>query len=148
MLLRSVVATLIDTVAMTLSSATEMHLRGRDESVVPGKAVGKLLGLVGVPQPQGRALRVLSTWTHWAYGTAWGVVFWFLVDVAALPLAVAAVAFLFIVWGTALLELPALGLTPPFWNWGAKEVGIDFWHHVAYTGGTVLGWVLLGQVGG
>ena len=30
--------------------------------------------------------------------------------------------------------LPALGAAPPFWTWGAKEVGIDAFHHLVYAG--------------
>ena len=30
--------------------------------------------------------------------------------------------------------LPALGVAPPFWTWGAREVGIDAFHHHVYAG--------------
>ena len=29
--------------------------------------------------------------------------------------------------------LPALGVAPPLWEWGAVEVGIDALHHAVYT---------------
>jgi hypothetical protein len=29
--------------------------------------------------------------------------------------------------------LPALGVAPPLWEWGAVEVAIDAWHQLVYT---------------
>ncbi|MDP8956434.1 MAG: DUF1440 domain-containing protein [Actinomycetota bacterium] len=144
MLLRAILSTALGTVGMTLSSTTEMKLRGRPESTAPGQAANKVLRLVGVPKFEGRALEVLSTWTHWVYGTAWGVVFWLLIDVAGLPLAVAGIAFFFIVWVTEQVQLPLLGVAPPPWRWGIRENVIDAWHHIVYAATTVLAWVLLG----
>jgi hypothetical protein len=147
MLLRAILAAVIGTVAMTLSSTTEMYWRERPASVVPGLAAAKLLRIVGIQEVKGRALDILSYWTHWLYGAAWGVVFWLLVDMAGLGLAAAGIAFFFIVWLTEQVELPALGLAPPGWTWGAKAVAIDLWHHTAFAAATVAGWVLLGVVG-
>ncbi|HZA60858.1 MAG TPA: hypothetical protein VE754_04145 [Actinomycetota bacterium] len=147
MLLRSLVAAAVGTMFMTLSSETEMHIRGREASTSPGRAVSKLLSFVGVPQIEGRTLRVLSTWTHWSYGTSWGVVWWLLIDVASLALPLTAVLYFVIVWGTAQVHLPLLGVAPPGWRWGATELAIDAFNHVAYVTGTTIGWVLLGRIG-
>ena len=32
--------------------------------------------------------------------------------------------------------LPSLGVAPPFWTWGAKEVAIDAFHHAVYVAAT------------
>lgn len=145
MLLRALLSTFIGTGAMTVSSTVEMDARGRDASTAPGRAANKLLRLVGVPELKGPPLNVLSDLTHWFYGTAWGVVFWLLVDVAGLSLAVAGPLFFLIVWGTEQVQLPLLGIAPPGWKWGAKEVLIDMWHHVVYVSATVAGWALIGE---
>lgn len=129
---------------MTLSSETEMHVRGRPPSTSPGRAVARLLRVVGAPPIEGRQLQILSTWVHWGYGTAWGVVFWLYIEVLALPLALATVLYFVTVWGAEQVHLPLLRIAPPGWRWGAKELAIDAWHHVAYVGGTVVGWVLIG----
>jgi hypothetical protein len=144
--IRGILAGLIGTVFMNLSSETEMHLRGRQPSVVPGRAANKVLSIVGVPQLEGTALQVLSTWTHYLYGAAWGLVLWVLLSPLELPLAAAFPLLFLIVWGTEQIELPALGLTPPSWKWGAKEVAIDLGHHVVFAGGSVVGWLLIGAV--
>lgn len=144
MLLRGILAGVIATVFMNLSSETEMHLRGRAASTTPGRATNKLLHLVGVPLLEGKPLQVLSTWTHYVYGAAWGVLLWALFVPAGLPVAAVLPLFLLGVWMTEQIQLPALGLTPPSWKWGAKEVAIDLWHHVSYASGAVVGWVLIG----
>lgn len=146
-LLHALLAATIGTVAMTLSSSTEMHWRQRPASVVPGKATNKMLRIVGVPELEGRSLQILSEWTHWGYGTAWGVIFWLLVSKAELPLIGGGVVFFLIVWLLEQIELPLLNIgVPPSWKWGLKENAIDAWHHVAYAGGTVIGYWLIGLV--
>lgn len=147
MLLRALLSAFMGTAAMTISSTAEMDARGRDPSTAPGRAANRLLGLVGVPELKGPPLHVLSDVTHWLYGTAWGVVFWLLVDVAGLTLAVAGPLFFLIVWGTAQVQLPALGIAPPSWKWGINEVLTDLWHHGVYAIATVSGWVLVGVAG-
>jgi uncharacterized membrane protein YagU involved in acid resistance len=149
LLVRGFLAALLGAVAMTLSSTTEMYLRERPPSETPGEAGNKLLGLLGLQRQSGQRLTLLSTWVHWIYSTIWGVVFWVLMDPELLGLALlpAGVLFFVLVWGSALVGLPGLGLTPPFWRWGRKEVGIDAWHHVVYAAGTTAGWWLIGQAG-
>lgn len=144
MLLRAILAAAFGTVAMTLSSTTEMQWVGRPASVAPGLAFAKLLSFVGAPEIKGRALDILATWVHWLYGAWWGVAFWVLIDVAGLPLAATAVAFFLVVWLSEQVELPLLGVAPPGWTWGAKAVLTDLWHHGVYVAGTVVGWVLIG----
>jgi hypothetical protein len=117
MLLQALLSTFMGTAAMTASSTVEMDARGRDPSTAPGRAANKLLGLLGVPELKGPPLHVLSDVTHWLYGTAWGVLFWLLVEGAGLSLAVAGLLFLLIVWGTEQVQLPLLGIAPPSWKW-------------------------------
>jgi uncharacterized membrane protein YagU involved in acid resistance len=147
MLVRALLSAFMGTAAMTLSSTVEMDARGRDPSTAPGRAANKLLGLVGVPELKGPPLHVLSDVTHWVYGTVWGLAFWLLVDVAGLSLTAVGPLFFLIVWGTAQVQLPLLGIAPPSWRWGTTEVLIDLWHHVVYAAATVGGWVLVGVAG-
>jgi hypothetical protein len=143
MLLRALLAAFMGTAAMTFSSTVEMDARGRGHSTVPGRAANKLLNLFGIPELKDPSLHVLSDVTHRPYGTAWGVVFWLLVGVAGLSLAVAGPVFLLIVWGTGQVQLTLLKIAPPGWKWEAKEVLIDLWHHVVYVVATLGGWVLI-----
>ena len=55
----------------------------------------------------------------------------------------AGVAHLGAVWATEQVMLPALGVAPPFWEWGAKEVAIDAFHHLVYASATSVAYTLL-----
>lgn len=147
LLLRGLLAAFLGTAAMTISSTTEMYHRGRPPSVTPGTAGNKVLALFGIQPRRGQQLQVLGTAVHWIYGTLWGFAFWALMDpgLGGLDLAVAGPAYFLLVWGVALAGLPATGLTPPFWRWGAREVAIDGWHHLVYAAGTAAGWWLIGR---
>ena len=57
----------------------------------------------------------------------------------------ATTAFFGAVWGTEQVMLPALGVAPPFWQWGAKEVAIDAFHHFVYTGTTGITYAVLNR---
>jgi hypothetical protein len=127
------------TVAMTASSTIEMKLRGRPASSAPATAAAKVLGVE--PKGQGEEAR-FSSIVHWGYGTSWGAVRG-LIGVAGLRGLRANAAHLGAVWGTEQAMLPALGVAPPFWEWGAKEVAIDAFHHLVYAGATGAAYALL-----
>ena len=46
-------------------------------------------------------------------------------------------------WGTKQVMLPALGVAPPFWQWGMKEVAIDAFHHLVYADATSVAYTAL-----
>ena len=127
------------TVAMTASSTIEMKLRGRPASSAPATAAAKVLGVE--PTGQSEEARFASI-VHWGYGTSWGAVRG-LIGAAGLRGLRANAAHLGVVWGTEQAMLPALGVAPPFWEWGAKEVAIDAFHHLVYAGATGAAYALL-----
>ena len=147
MVLRGILAAVFGTVLMTLSSETEASLTGRKPSQAPGKAVGTILSALGGPPLEGKALAAVSTWGHWVYGAAWGIVFWGLADPKLLGLGPAAAAPLFgaVVWIVAQIHQPLLGVSRPIWQYGRRALAIDLWHHAVYAGGTAIGWWLIGQ---
>jgi hypothetical protein len=132
-------AGLLGTVAMTISSTAEMKIRGRPASNAPAVAAGKVLG-VEPKDEEGEAR--FSTLVHWGYGTGWGVVRG-LVGTAGLEGPAAAAAHFGAVWGAEQVMLPALNVAPPFWTWGAKEVGIDAFHHLVYATATSVAYSVL-----
>ncbi|HYZ10959.1 MAG TPA: hypothetical protein VE962_03600 [Actinomycetota bacterium] len=58
----------VGTAAMTISSTIEQKARGRDPSMTPAEAAGKVLPI----EPEEGKEEQLSTLVHLAYGTAWG----------------------------------------------------------------------------
>jgi hypothetical protein len=138
---RGLAAGAVGTALMTLSSTIEAKRRGRKPSTAPADAAGKVLGV----EPRDEAAKQrFSTIVHWGYGTSWGAVRG-LLDVAGLDGPRAAGAHLAALWGSELVMLPSLGVAPPFWTWGGKEVAIDAFHHVVYATGTSLAYAGLSR---
>jgi hypothetical protein len=129
-LARGLAAGAIGTAAMTVSSTLEAKLRGRDASTAPADAAMKVLGIEGFCDDDAKSR--FSNAVHWAYGTGWGVPR-ALLDAAGLRPAAATAAHGGALWGSEQAMLPALGVAPPLWEWGAVEVAIDALHHVVYT---------------
>jgi hypothetical protein len=136
---RGLFAGVLGTAAMTVSSTAEMKIRGRPASNAPAVAAGKVLG-VEPKDEEGEAR--FSTLVHWGYGTGWGAVRG-LVGTAGLEGPAAAAAHFGAVWGAEQVMLPALNVAPPFWTWGAKEVGIDAFHHLVYATATSVAYSVL-----
>ena len=127
------------TAAMTVSSTLEMKIRDRQASNAPAEAAGKVLGI----EPTGESEQArFSNLVHWGYGTSWGAVRG-LIDAAGLVGKEAAAAHFLALRGSEQVMLPALGVAPPFWQWGAKEVAIDAFHHLVYAGATGVAYVAL-----
>lgn len=132
-------AGLAGTAVMTLSSTIEMKLRGREGSDAPVQAVSKVLGIEAKSEED---KKLLSTLVHWDYGTSWGAVRGVL-GAMGLRGATAAGAHFAIVWGTALVMLPSLGVAPPVSEWGEEEIAIDAGHHLIYAIATSLAYEYL-----
>jgi hypothetical protein len=127
------------TAAMTVSSTIEMKLRARPPSSAPATAAAKVLGV----EPKGQKEEArFSNIVHWGYGTSWGAVRG-LIGATGLRGPRATAAYFGVVWSTEQVTLPALGVAPPLWEWGAKEVAIDAFHHVVYAGATSIAYSLL-----
>jgi hypothetical protein len=132
-------AGVVGTVAMTASSTIEMKLRGRPASSAPAAAASKVLGV----EPKGQSEEArFSSIVHWGYGTSWGAVRG-LIGAAGLRGLRANATHLGAVWGAEQAMLPALGVAPPFWEWGAKEVASDAFHHLVYASATGAAYALL-----
>jgi hypothetical protein len=145
-LLAAILAALLGTGSMTISSASEAAWTERGDSPAPGVAALWPFKVAFGLKVEGRLLYVISVWAHWGYGAAWGVLWWVLIDVAELNLAVTTVAFGAIVWVVAILNLKITGIAPWPWTWGLKYNIYDWTHHTMYVLGTLAGWVAIEQI--
>lgn len=118
------------TAAMTVSSTLEARLRDRAPSTAPARATARALGIAEFESDAARAR--FNDLAHWGYGTGWGIVRG-LLALAGLRGVAATAAHGAAIWGTAAVSLPALGVTAPPTQWGAREVAIDLWHHAVYA---------------
>ena len=126
---RGLLAGLVGTAAMTVSSTVEMKKRGRAASTAPADAAAKVLGV----EPTGdQAKERFSNVVHWSYGTGWGAVRG-LIGFAGLRGPAAALAHLLAIWPAELLMLPSLGVAPAPRRWSPRELGIDACHHAIYV---------------
>ena len=126
---RGLVAGLIGTAAMTGSSSLEAKLRGRRSSTTPADAAERVLGIEEFDSDARE--QQFSQLVHWAYGIAWGAARGLLRALGLGPRAATGAHFA-LVYGGEQVMLPALGVTPPATQWGAKEVGVDTLHHAVY----------------
>jgi len=127
------------TAAMTLSSTLEMKLREREGSTAPADAAAKVLG-IQPRNPAGKAR--FSNVVHWAYGTGWGAARG-VIGAAGLSGPAATGAHFAAIWPSALVMLPATGVAPPPWKWGAAELGVDALHHLVYVTATSVAYAAL-----
>ncbi|SRR5579885_635579 len=136
---KGLIAGLIGTAAITASTMIEARIRGRGQSSAPADAAGKVLGV----QPRGEEEKVrFSNAVHWGYGTMWGATRG-LLGAGGLNGLIASAAHFGAVWSTALVMLPALGVSPPVTKWGAREIAIDGLHHLIYAAAVGLAYNLL-----
>jgi hypothetical protein len=141
---KGLVAGLVGTAAMTVSSSLEARLRHRAASSAPARATAKVLGIKEFEDDIAAAR--FNDLSHWGYGTTWGAVRGLLAATGLSPRA-ATVAHGAAVWGSAQVTLPALEVAPPFVFWGKKEVAIDLWHHGVYAFATGVAYRLIDDRG-
>src|SRR5436190_13266256 len=133
---KGLVAGFVGTVALTIATTIEMKLRKRPPSTAPADAAGKVLGVR--PKDEKGKQRLASV-VHYAYGSGWGLARAVLRAAFRAggrrrrPSIIEPLAYFGAVWGAALIILPALRISKPFWRWGAKEVAIDAFHHGVYV---------------
>ena len=137
---KGLVAGLIGTASMTVSSTVEARLRHRKPSSAPARATAKVLGITSFADEIAQAR--FNDLAHWGYGTAWGVARG-LLDAAGLPPRAATAAHAAAVWGSAQVALPALDIAPPALFWAPREIAIDAFHHTVYAITTGIAYELL-----
>jgi hypothetical protein len=137
---KGLLAGVIGTAAMTLSSSLEARIRHRAASSAPARATAKVLGIKEFEDEIAAAR--FNDLSHWGYGTGWGVVRGLLAAAGMSPRAATA-AHGAAVWGSAQVALPALEVAPPLVFWGRKEIAIDLLHHAVYATATGLAYRLI-----
>ena len=137
---RGLIAGLVGTAAMTVSSTVEAKLRRRPFSTAPADAAAKVLGIKEFISEGARSR--FSNLVHWGYGTGWGLPRAFLGMNGRSPARATAVH-LAALWGSEQVMLPALSVAPPITLWGREEIAIDGFHHAVYALSTAAAYEML-----
>jgi hypothetical protein len=136
---KGILAGLAGTAAMTAAQMVDQKLTGRQASDAPAEAVEKVVRVE--PKDEEGAQR-LSNLTHWAYGTGWGVPRAAL-GALGMPGPVATMLHFGVLWGAALVMLPALRVAPPPTEWEKDELAKDALLHLVYAAAAGLAYQFL-----
>ncbi len=132
---RSVIAGVAGTAAMTLAYKSEHRLRPKvsgsldyDDSLVPGQIVASVLHLGSVTD---RTDAELGELLKWGYGSAFGL--WHGILRRRLPEPWASLAFGATLMTATFTLFPVLGRTPPPWRWPPDVLATSLGTHAAYV---------------
>lgn len=118
-------------------------IEGWDQAPEPGQVTRRLIeGFTRRPLPDRRAWLV-STVTHWAYGSLWGACYGILAGSLRRPRPQLGLPFGALVWLTGYIVLPEGGLYKPIWEYDPETLARDLGAHLAYGSGTATSFWLL-----
>lgn len=129
--------------AMSVSTNTEMRLRGRQPSYAPAEA---LAGLLGLSARGRRRKQRLALGGHLATAVSFGVVRGLLDRLGLGPRAAGPVMFAAAMLPDAVV-VPALGATDPPWRWSATDTAVSLVHHAVFAAATTIAYDRLGGRG-
>ena len=120
------------TAAMTAYQMAVAKLRGTEASTTPAEVGKRVIRGVFHRRFDEDQTPLLNNMMHWGYGTGWGTAYALVDDVIELSVVPQGVAFGTMVWVASLLELPAMKLAPPVWDYPPQELALDVSYHVVY----------------
>ncbi|MBA2580078.1 MAG: hypothetical protein H0V03_04420 [Thermoleophilaceae bacterium] len=141
---RGVVAGAAGTALMTAAQTAYYKYTGSESSSTPAE-VGERV-IEGVLQREVPVSEdALNQGMHWAYGTSMGVPFGIVAGSRREPASVlgSGIAFGIAAWGASQVELPAMKLAPPPWEYSASSLATDVGFHLVYGLGAALAFRVL-----
>lgn len=129
---KGLVAGAIGTAVMTGYQTAVMKARGSEASSVPGEVAKRIIeGVLQREVPEER-MELLNNGMHFLYGTSWGALYGLLHSSRDVPARRHGLTFGALVWGASLVELPAMKLAPPVWEYPPTELALDVSYHLVY----------------
>jgi hypothetical protein len=120
------------TAAMTAAQTIYYKKTGRQPSSTPAEVAKRVIrGVFQRDVPEERT-DLLNNVAHWTYGTSWGVAYGIVAGSTCPRTPGAAVALGLTVWGASLVELPAMKLAPPVWEYDPVTLATDVGFHLVY----------------
>lgn len=141
---RGLAAGAIGTAVMTAGQLVYLKATGGASSSTPA-LVGKRIieGVFKREVPEER-MELLNNVMHVAYGTSWGAAYGLARNTGNRGGVATGLAFGAVVWGASLVELPAMKLGPPVWEYSPKDIAPDLGFHLLYGAGVGAGFRAVG----
>lgn len=133
---RGLVAGAIGTGVMTAVQMAYYKAKGMEGSSVPGEIAKRITeGVLQREFPEER-MGTATNVMHWLYGTSWGVPYALWAGSTRPGMVRGIVGGTLMVWGAAQVQLPAMKLAPPPWEYAPSSLAMDVGFHSAWALGT------------
>ena len=129
---RGLAAGAAGTAAMTAYQTAVAKARGSEASTTPAEVGKRVIRGVFHRRFDEDRTSALNNAMHWGYGTSWGAVYALADGIGEVPVIPRGAAFGTTVWAASLLELPAMKLAPPVWEYPPLELALDVSYHLVY----------------
>jgi uncharacterized membrane protein len=145
-LVRGLAAAAVGTAAMTTVQTAYMTLTGASTSHAPEEVGRRLIEGVGRRRVPRNRRDQLNQGMHIVYGTAWGAPLGLVTGSLDRrpPASVLGLGLGLTAWGTSLVVLPALGVSPPPWRQSRGAVAADVAMHLVFGGASAATLAALG----
>ncbi len=129
---RGLIAGGVGTGAMTAYQLAVAKARGSESSDTPAQVAKRIIEGVLQREVPDERMDMLNNVMHVVYGTSWGPLYGVVQSSVHARSARHGVAFGLLVWATSLIELPAMKLAPPVWEYPPAELLLDVSYHLVY----------------
>lgn len=135
---RGLVAGAIGTGMMTAVQMAYYKAKGMEGSSVPGEVAKRVTeGVLHREFPEER-MDTATNVMHWLYGISWGVPYALWAGSTRPGIVRGIVGGTLMVWGAAQVQLPAMKLAPPPWEYAPSSLAMDVGFHSAWALGTAV----------
>lgn len=122
----------IGTAVMTAYQLAAAKAMGSGSSNVPGEVGKRVIEGVFHREVSDEQVEKLTNPVHALYGTSWGVLYGLVHSSLRPSSGRHGLAFGTGVWGASLVQLPAMGLSPPVWEMSPQTIALDLSYHLVY----------------
>lgn len=142
---RGLAAGVVGTAAMTGVQTAVAKARDQEDSTTPAEVAKRIIrGVLQREVPEERTA-LLNNVMHWTYGTSWGAVYGLVQGTMQASAFKHGALFGVGVWSTSLVQLPAMQLAPPVWEYPRAELALEVGYHVVYGLGVAAAYAALNR---
>ncbi|MBA3508566.1 MAG: DUF1440 domain-containing protein [Thermoleophilaceae bacterium] len=140
---KGLVAGAVGTAAMTAVQTAVAKARDQEDSTTPAEVAKRIIrGVLQRDVPEEKT-ELLNNVMHWGYGTSWGAVYGLVQGTVAGSAFKHGALFGAGVWSASLVQLPAMKLAPPVWEYPPAELALEVGYHVVYGLGAAAAYAAL-----